>query len=106
MNQKHTVTVPGLGIKFATGTLAKFANGAVTVTVGETTVFVSATVASTMKPGQDYFAHGRLPREIRRGRPVPRRLLQARRPPVREGNPHLAPVRPSVPAALPERLPQ
>ena len=55
MNQKHTVTVPELGIKFATGTLAKFANGAVTVTVGETTVFVSATVASTMRPGQDFF---------------------------------------------------
>ena len=55
MNQKHTVTVPGLDIQFATGTLAKFANGAVTVTVGETTVFVSVTVASTLRPGQDFF---------------------------------------------------
>jgi len=85
MNQKHSVTVPGLGIKFATGTLAKFANGAVTVTVGETTVFVSATAATTMRPGQDFFpltvdyrekyaAAGRSPR-----------LLQTRRPPYREG---------------------
>ena len=48
MNQKHTITVPELGLTFGTGTLAKFANGAVTVTIGETTVFVSATVASTM----------------------------------------------------------
>jgi len=34
MNQKHTVTVSGLDIKFATGSLAKFANGAVTVKFG------------------------------------------------------------------------
>jgi len=91
MNQKHTVTVPGLGIKFATGTLAKFANGAVTVTVGETTVFVSATVASTMKPGQDYFpltvdyrekyaAAGRFPAGFfkREGRPSEKEILTSR----------------------------
>jgi polyribonucleotide nucleotidyltransferase len=91
MNQKHTVTVPGLGIQFATGTLAKFANGAVTVTVGETTVFVSATVASTMKPGQDYFpltvdyrekyaAAGRFPAGFfkREGRPSEKEILTSR----------------------------
>ena len=91
MNQKHTVTVPGLDIKFATGTLAKFANGAVTVTVGETTVFVSATVASTMRPGQDYFpltvdyrekyaAAGRFPAGFfkREGRPSEKEILTSR----------------------------
>jgi polyribonucleotide nucleotidyltransferase len=91
MNQKHTVTVPELGIEFATGTLAKFANGAVTVSVGETTVFVSATVASTMRPGQDYFpltvdyrekyaAAGRFPAGFfkREGRPSEKEILTSR----------------------------
>jgi len=55
MNQKHIVTVPEYGIKFSTGSLAKLANGAVNVTVGETNVFVAATVAATTKPGQDWF---------------------------------------------------
>ncbi|HUJ43699.1 MAG TPA: polyribonucleotide nucleotidyltransferase [Opitutaceae bacterium] len=91
MNQKHTVTVPELGIEFATGTLAKFANGAVTVSVGETTVFVSATVAATVKPGQDYFpltvdyrekyaAAGRFPAGFfkREGRPSEKEILTSR----------------------------
>jgi polyribonucleotide nucleotidyltransferase len=91
MNQKHSVTVPELGIQFATGTLAKFANGAVTVTVGETTVFVSATVASTMRPGQDFFpltvdyrekyaAAGRFPGGFfkREGRPSEKEILTSR----------------------------
>ena len=91
MNQKHTVTVPELGIKIATGTLAKFANGAVTVTIGETTVFVSATVASTMRPGQDFFpltvdyrekyaAAGRFPGGFfkREGRPSEKEILTSR----------------------------
>jgi len=91
MNQKHIVTVPGLGIKFATGTLAKFANGAVTVTVGETTVFVSATAATTMRPGQDFFpltvdyrekyaAAGRVPGGYfkREGRPTEKEILTSR----------------------------
>jgi polyribonucleotide nucleotidyltransferase len=91
MNQKHSVTVPGLGIKFATGTLAKFANGAVTVTVGETTVFVSATAATTMRPGQDFFpltvdyrekyaAAGRFPGGYfkREGRPTEKEILTSR----------------------------
>ena len=91
MNQKHTVTVPGLGITIATGTLAKFANGAVTVTVGETTVFVSATVAATLRPGQDWFpltvdyrekyaAAGRFPAGFfkREGRPSEKEILTSR----------------------------
>jgi len=55
MNQKHTVTVPELGITFSTGSIAQLANGAVNVCVGETNVFVTACVAQTMKPGQDFF---------------------------------------------------
>jgi hypothetical protein len=54
MNQKHNVTVPGLGLTFSTGSIAQLAGGAVNVYVGETNVFVSACVAQTMRPGQDF----------------------------------------------------
>lgn len=91
MNQKHSVTVPGLGITFATGTIAHLANGAVTVTTGETTVFVAATAAQTMRPGQDFFpltvdyrekysAAGRFPGGYfkREGRPSEKEILTSR----------------------------
>ena len=91
MNQKHIVSVPELGLTIGTGTLAKFANGAVTVTVGETTVFVSATVAATIRPGQDWFpltvdyrekyaAAGRFPGGFfkREGRPSEKEILTSR----------------------------
>ncbi|PTY05865.1 polyribonucleotide nucleotidyltransferase [Opitutaceae bacterium EW11] len=91
MNQKHSVTVPELGMTFATGSLAHLANGAVTVTVGETTVFVSATAAENIKPGQDFFpltvdyrekyaAAGRFPGGYfkREGRPSEKEILTSR----------------------------
>ncbi|AHF89073.1 polynucleotide phosphorylase [Opitutaceae bacterium TAV5] len=91
MNNKQTVEVPGLGIKFTTGDMAKFANGAVTVTVGETNVFVSATAAQTMRPGQDFFpltvdyrekysAAGRFPGGYfkREGKPSEKEILTSR----------------------------
>ncbi|HEY1791699.1 MAG TPA: polyribonucleotide nucleotidyltransferase [Opitutaceae bacterium] len=91
MNQKHTITVPEYGITFSTGTLAKLANGAVNVTVGETNVFVAATVSQTMKPGQDWFpltvdyrekyhAAGRFPGGYfkREGRPSEKEILTSR----------------------------
>ena len=55
MNQKHTVNIPELGRTIGTGSLAKFASGAVTISAGETNLFVSATVSSTVRPGQDWF---------------------------------------------------
>src|SRR5580693_301236 len=55
MNQKHTVSVPEYGLTLGTGSIANLASGAVTVTVGETIVFVAASVASSMRPGQDFF---------------------------------------------------
>ena len=55
MKQKHNVTVEGLDIEFATGTLAGLASGAVTIRSGETELFVSATAASALRPGQDFF---------------------------------------------------
>ena len=55
MNQKHTVAVSGLDLTFSTGSIAQLANGAVNVAVGETNVFVTACVAQSMRPGQDFF---------------------------------------------------
>ena len=55
MKQKHNITVEGLGIEISTGTIAKQANGAVTLALGETELFVAATAASTRRPGQDWF---------------------------------------------------
>jgi len=91
MNQNHIVTVPEYGLKFSSGSLAKFANGAVTVTLGETTVFVSATAATTLRPGQDFFpltvdyrekysAAGRFPGGYfkREGRPSEKEILTSR----------------------------
>ncbi|RXK53264.1 polyribonucleotide nucleotidyltransferase [Oleiharenicola lentus] len=91
MNQKHNVTVPGLGITFSTGTYASLANGAVNVNVGETNVFVTACVAQTMRPGQDFFpltvdyrdkyaAAGRFPGGYfkREGRPSEKEILTSR----------------------------
>ncbi|MDR1009930.1 MAG: polyribonucleotide nucleotidyltransferase [Opitutaceae bacterium] len=91
MNQKHTVTIPEYGITIGTGSLAHLANGAVTVQVGETTLFVSATAAENIKPGQDFFpltvdyrekysAAGRFPGGYfkREGRPTEKEILTSR----------------------------
>jgi polyribonucleotide nucleotidyltransferase len=91
MNQKHNVTVPGLGLTFSTGSIAQLAGGAVNVNVGETNVFVTACVAQTMRPGQDFFpltvdyrdkyaAAGRFPGGYfkREGRPSEREILISR----------------------------
>jgi len=91
MNQKHSVTVPGLGIKISTGSIAQLASGAVTISLGETTLFVSAQVAANIKPGQDFFpltvdyrekfsAAGRFPGGYfkREGRPSEKEILTSR----------------------------
>ncbi|MCC6414564.1 MAG: polyribonucleotide nucleotidyltransferase, partial [Opitutaceae bacterium] len=91
MNQKYNVTVPGLGLTFSTGTYANLANGAVNVCVGETNVFVTACVAQSMRPGQDFFpltvdyrekyaAAGRFPGGYfkREGRPSEKEILTSR----------------------------
>jgi polyribonucleotide nucleotidyltransferase len=91
MNQKYNVTVPELGITFSTGSIAQLANGAVNVCVGETNVMVTACVAQTMRPGQDFFpltvdyrdkyhAAGRFPGGYfkREGRPSEKEILTSR----------------------------
>jgi len=92
MKQEHSVTIESLDITFASGTIAKQANGAVTVTKGETTIFVSATAATSLRsPDQDFFpltvdyrerfaAAGRFPGGYfkREGRPSEKEILTSR----------------------------
>jgi len=44
-----------MGISISTGSIALQANGSVVITMGETSVFVSAVAANDVKPGQDFF---------------------------------------------------
>ncbi len=91
MNQKYNVVVPELGITFSTGSIAQLANGAINVCVGETNLLVTACVAQTMRPGQDFFpltvdyrekyaAAGRFPGGYfkREGRPSEKEILTSR----------------------------
>lgn len=55
MEQKHTVTVEELGIELGTGSIAKLAGGAITITLGETTLFASVCASKSLRPGQDFF---------------------------------------------------
>src|SRR5215510_13378899 len=90
-NQKYSVTVEDLNMTISTGILAKQANGAVTINLGETCVFVSTTAAENLKPDQDYFplsvdyrekfaAAGRFPGGYfkREGRPSEKEILTSR----------------------------
>ncbi len=91
MIQKHSITVDDLDITFSTGDVANLASGAVTVSTGETSLFVAATVASTIREGQDWFpltvdyrekytAAGRIPGGYfkREGRPSEKEILTSR----------------------------
>ncbi|MEC8420868.1 MAG: polyribonucleotide nucleotidyltransferase [Verrucomicrobiota bacterium] len=91
MKQKHNVTAEKLGNEISTGTLAGLASGAVTISMGETNVFVSATAAATLRPGQDFFpltvdyrekftAAGRFPGGYfkREGKPTEKEILTSR----------------------------
>ncbi|WP_309385953.1 polyribonucleotide nucleotidyltransferase [Cerasicoccus frondis] len=92
MKQEHSVYIESLDITIASGTIAKQANGAVTITKGETTLFVSATAAHSLRsPDQDFFpltvdyrerfaAAGRFPGGYfkREGRPSEKEILTSR----------------------------
>ena len=91
MKQKHNVTAENLGIQLSTGTLAGLAGGAVTISLGETSLFVSATAASSLRTGQDFFpltvdykekftAAGKFPGGYfkREGRPSEKEILTSR----------------------------
>src|SRR6266545_4523798 len=55
MPEKITVQVGTQPIHIETGKVAKQADGAVTVQLGETIVIVAAVAATAAKPGQDFF---------------------------------------------------
>jgi polyribonucleotide nucleotidyltransferase len=91
MKQQYSVEVEGLGITIASGSIARQANGAVTIVKGETTVLVTATAANSLKPDQDWFplsvdyrdkfaAAGRFPGGYfkREGRPTEKEILTSR----------------------------
>ena len=91
MLEKTSVQVEAQRIHIETGKLAKQADGAVTVQLGETIVVVAAVAATSAKPGQDFFpltvdyrekaaAAGRFPGGYfkREGRPTEKEILTCR----------------------------
>ncbi len=91
MPEKVVAQCGGHQIHIETGKLAKQADGAVTVQLGETIVLVAAVAASKAKPGQDFFpltvdyrekaaAAGKFPGGYfkREGRPTEKEILTSR----------------------------
>src|SRR2546421_9874965 len=91
MPEKATAPVGDKQIEFESGKLAKQADGAVTVRLGETIVLVAAVAAIKAKPGQDFFpltvdyrekaaAAGKFPGGYfkREGRPTEKEILTSR----------------------------
>src|SRR5678810_543794 len=91
MPHKVTATVGGKQIHIESGKIAKQADGAVTVQLGETIVIVAAVAATKAKAGQDFFplqvdyrekaaAAGRFPGGYfkREGRPTEKEILTSR----------------------------
>src|ERR671937_570750 len=91
MQQKVTAQIGGNEVSIETGKIARLADGAVTVTCGETMVMVSAVSATAIREGQDYFpltvdyrekaaAAGKFPGGYfkREGRPTEKETLTSR----------------------------
>ena len=91
MSEKITVQVGDKQIHIETGKVAKQADGAVTVQMGETIVIVAAVAATKAKEGQDFFpltvdyrekaaAAGKFPGGYfkREGRPTEKEILTCR----------------------------
>src|SRR5215216_662104 len=91
MPHKVTATIGGKQIHIETGKIAKQADGAVTVQLGETIIIVAAVAATKAKPGQEFFpltvdyrekaaAAGKFPGGYfkREGRPTEKEILTSR----------------------------
>ena len=91
MSEKITAALGDKQITIETGKLAKQADGAVTVQLGETVIVVAAVAATKAKPGQDFFpltvdyrekaaAAGKFPGGYfkREGRPTEKEILTCR----------------------------
>jgi polyribonucleotide nucleotidyltransferase len=89
--KQFTATVGKKTLTFETGRLAGQAGGAVTIQLGDTVIFASATMSSEVRPGIDFFpltvdyeermyAGGRIPGSFfrREGRPTEEAILTAR----------------------------
>ena len=104
MIQQHSVTIDDLNMTISTGDLAQLASGSVTITVGETCVFVSATAANTVRKAK---TGSRLPLTTVRSFPrldgFPAATL-ARSSANGKGNPDLAAMRSPLPTSVSERL--
>ena len=95
---QHTVTLE-------TGEIARQAGGAVVVSIDDTVVLATVVARKNAEAGPGLLpADRRLPREDLRRRQDPGQLLQARRPPEREGDADLAPDRPAAAPAVPGGL--
>ncbi len=86
MPDKITVQVGTKPIHIETGKLAKQADGAVTVQLGESIVIVAAVAATSAKPGQEFFP---LTVDYREKAAAAGRFPGAGRPPDGKGNPDL-----------------
>src|ERR671924_2344870 len=91
MQQKVTAQIGGKEVTIETGKIARLADGAVTVTCGDTTVLACAVSATAVKEGQDFFpltvdyrekaaAAGKFPGGYfkREGRPTEKEILTSR----------------------------
>jgi polyribonucleotide nucleotidyltransferase len=91
MSEKSIATVGDKQITIETGKLAKQADGAVTIQLGETVILVAAVAATSAKEGQDFFpltvdyrekaaAAGKFPGGYfkREGRPTEKEILTSR----------------------------
>src|SRR5258705_3432207 len=91
MSEKATAPIGDKQIIIEAGKLAKQADGAVTVQMGETIVMIAAVAASKAKPGQDFFpltvdyreraaSAGKFPGGYfkREGRPTEKEILTSR----------------------------
>lgn len=91
MSEKATISIGDKQIIIETGKLAKQADGAVTIQMGETIVLVAAVGAAKAKPGQEFFpltvdyrekaaAAGKFPGGYfkREGRPTEKEILTSR----------------------------
>ncbi len=91
MKQKYSVEVEDLGITISSGSIARQADGAVTIQKGETVLLVTAVAANSLRPDQDFFpltvdyrdrfaAAGRFPSGYfkREGRPSEKEILTSR----------------------------
>ena len=105
--QREELIWAGRKLVLETGKIARQADGAVVATYGETTVLATVVVGQGAEARHRFpAAHRELPGAHLRGRPHPRRLLQARRPADREGDPGLPPDRPPDPSAVRRGLAQ